>query len=148
MIEQICAFIHNYFYGDRYAGTFTITDGVLEVPGLIDGQYFRICGSRLNDGVYVYPATTEPGKPPILADETFEGVIWDMRPPKSFLNLVTEIEAWQQKYGAATQGPFQSESFNGYSYSKGTATDASGKSVPVTWQTTFGPYLNEWRKLS
>jgi hypothetical protein len=141
MIEQICAFIHNFFYGDRYAGTFTIEDGKLTVDGLINGQYFRICGSRLNDGVYKYGIDE-------LTDETFDGVIWDMRPPKSFTDLVAEIEAWQQKYGAATQGPYQSESFNGYSYNKGSATDASGKSVPVTWQTTFAPYLNQWRKLA
>ena len=148
MIEQICAYIHNFFYGDRYAGTFTISGGTLEVPGLLNGQYFRICGSRLNDGVYVYPATPEPGKPPILADETFDGVIWDMRPPKSFLTLAEEIEAWQTKYGAVTAGPYQSESFNGYSYSKGSTLDSSGKSVPVTWQTTFGSRLNQWRKLA
>lgn len=141
MLEQICAFIHNYFVGDRYSGTFSITDGTLTIDGLVDGQYFRICGSRLNDGVYQYPVSG-------LTDETFTGVIWDMRPPKSFTDLVTEIEAWQQKYGAATLGPYQSESFNGYSYSKNTATDASGKSVPVTWQTTFAPYLNQWRKLA
>jgi hypothetical protein len=141
MIEQICAFIHNFFYGDRYAGTFTIEDGKLTVDGLIDGQYFRICGSRLNDGVYKYGVDE-------LTDETFDGVIWDMRPPKSFLTLAGEIEAWQQKYGAATQGPYQAESFNGYSYSKGSATDASGKSVPVTWQTKVAPYLNQWRKVA
>ena len=150
MIEQICAFIHNYFYGDRYAGTFTITDAVLEVPGLIDGQYFRICGSRLNDGVYVYPAAPEPGKPPILADETFEGVIWDMRPPKSFLTLVGEIEAWQAKYGEAVSGPYQSESFGGYTYSLKSGTSASGQAdnSAGSWQGVFKSRLNEWRKLA
>jgi hypothetical protein len=141
VIEQVCAYIHNYFHGDRYAGRFTIEDGVLTVDGLVTGQYFQICGSRFNDGVHQYP-------PVDLTDETFEGVIWEMRVPRAFLDLVAEIEAWQEKYGAATAGPYQSESFNGYSYNKGSATDASGKSVPVTWQTTFGPYLNHWRKLA
>ena len=141
MLEQICAFIHNYFVSDRYSGTFSITDGTLTIDGLVDGQYFRICGSRMNDGVYQYPVSG-------LTDETFDGVIWDMRPPKSFLDLVSEISDWQTKYGTAAAGPYQSESFNGYSYSKGTATDASGKSVPVTWQTTFGSRLNQWRKLA
>ena len=141
MLEQICAFIHNYFVGDRYSGTFSITDGTLTIDGLVDGQYFRICGSRLNDGVYQYPVSG-------LTDETFDGIIWDMRPPKSFLDLASEISDWQTKYGTAAAGPYQSESFNGYSYNKASATDASGKSVPVTWQTTFGPYLNHWRKLA
>jgi hypothetical protein len=141
MIEKICAYIHNYFAYGRYSGTFTIENGSIALPFLVDGQYFRICGSRLNDGVYQYPTDA-------LADETFDGVIWEMRVPRAFLDLVTEIEAWQEKYGAATAGPYQSESFNGYSYNKGTASDASGRSVPITWQTTFGSYLNQWRKLA
>jgi len=143
MIEQICACIHNYFYGDRYSGTFTITGGVLTVPGLLDGQYFRICGSRLNDGVYQYPATG-------LTDETFTGVIWDMRPPKSFLSLVTEIEVWQQKYGDAVSGPYQSESFDGYTYTLKSGSNASGQSDPnaSSWQGVFRARLNEWRKLA
>jgi hypothetical protein len=141
VLEQICAFIHNYFYGDRYAGTFKIADGRMTVNGLVIGQYYRICGSRFNDGVHRYGEDD-------LTDETFKGIVWDMRPPKSFLDLVSQISDWQEKYGAAINSPYQSESFNGYSYSKGTATDSSGKSVPVTWQTTFAPYLNQWRKLA
>ena len=150
MIEQICAFIHNYFYGDRYSGTFTITNGVLTVPGLINGQYFRICGSRLNDGVYQYPAQAAAGKPPILKDETFNGVIWDMRPPKTFLTLVGEIETWQTKYGEATTGPYQSESFGGYSYSLKSGSTASGQADPNAggWQGVFRSRLNEWRKIA
>lgn len=150
MLEQICAFIHNFFYGDRYSGTFTIENGVLEVPGLINGQYFRICGSRLNDGVYQYPATPEQGKPPILLDETFTGVVWDMRPPKSFLTLAQEIEAWQTKYGAATQGPYQSESFGGYSYTlkSGSTSNGQNDSSAAGWQGVFRSRLNEWRKLA
>ena len=141
MIEKICAYIHNFFVYARYSGTFTIENGSIALPFLVDGQYFRICGSRLNDGVYQYPTDD-------LTDETFDGVIWEMRVPRAFLDLVAEIEAWQEKYGAATAGPYQSESFNGYSYNKGTASDASGRSVPITWQTTFGSHLNQWRKLA
>ena len=143
MIEQVCAYIHNFFYGDRYAGTFTISGGTLEVPGLLDGQYFRICGSRLNDGVYTYPAAK-------LKDETFTGVIWDMRPPRSFLTLVTEIEAWNEKYGAAVSGPYQSESFGGYSYSLKSGTNASGQAdnSAGSWQGVFKSRLNEWRKIA
>jgi len=141
MIEKICAYIHNYFVYGRYSGTFTIENGSIALPFLVDGQYFCICDSRLNDGVYQYPTDA-------LADETFDGVIWEMRVPRAFLDLVTEIEAWQEKYGAATAGPYQSESFNDYSYNKGTTSDASGRSVPITWQTTFGSYLNQWRKLA
>ena len=141
MLEQVCAYIHNFFVGDRYSGTFTITGGALEVTGLIPGQYFRIKGSRLNDGVYTYPAE--------LVDETFTGVIWDMRPPRSFLQLVSDIEAWQAKYGDATSGPYQSESFGGYSYTLKTGSNANGTtdSAAAGWQGVFKSRLNEWRKL-
>ena len=141
MLEQICAFIHNYFYGDRHAGTFTITDGTLTVEGLLDGQYFRICGSRLNDGVYKYGEAE-------LTDETFSGVIWDMRPPKSFLTLVDEIEAWNDKYADVMNSPYSSESFGGYSYSKAQGYASAGGGMMSSWQAIFGSRLNEWRKLA
>lgn len=141
MLEQICAYIHNFFAHEKRGGTFTIDNGSITLPFLVVGQYFRIVGSRFNDGVHKYGMAE-------LYDETFDGEVWEMRPPRAFLDLVTEIEAWQEKYGAATATPYQSESFNGYSYSKGSATDSSGRSVPVTWQTTFGTYLNQWRKLA
>jgi len=143
MLEQICAFIHNYFVGDRYAGTFTISGGTLNVDGLTYGQYFRICGSKLNDGVYQYPAND-------LADEVFEGVIWDMRPPRAFMTLVSEIEAWQAKYGEYVSGPYQSENFKDYSYTLKTGSTSSGHLDPdaSTWRGVFRSRLNEWRKLA
>lgn len=148
MIEQICAFIHNFFYGDRYAGKFTITNGTLEVPGLIEGQYFRICGSRLNDGVYKYPAVAPQGQPAILKDETFDGVIWDMRPPKAFLDLAAEIGAWVGKYGDTMNSPFSSEAFGGYSYSKAQGYASAGGGMMSSWQAVYGTRLNQWRKLA
>lgn len=143
MIEQICAFIHNFFVANVITGTFTISDGSIAVPGLVTGQYFRICGSRLNDGVYQYGMAA-------LTDETFDGEIWDMRPPRSFVRLADEIEAWVEKYGEAVSGPYQSESFGGYSYSLKTGTNASGgqDSNAGSWQGVFKSSLNQWRKLS
>lgn len=141
MLEQICAFIHNYFVGDRYSGTFSITDGTLTIDGLVDGQYFRICGSRLNDGVYQYPVSG-------LTDETFTGVVWEMRPPKLFLSLVDEIEAWNEKYADTMNSPYSSESFGGYSYSKAQGYASAGGGMMSSWQAIFGSRLNEWRKLA
>ena len=143
MIEQICAFIHNYFVYSRYSGTFTIQNGSIELPFLVEGQYYRICGSRLNDGVYQYGVG-------VLRDETWDGVIWEMRVPQSFLTLVGEIEAWQAKYGAAVSGPYQSESFGGYSYTLKGGTNAGGgaDSDAATWRGVFKSRLNEWRKLA
>jgi len=143
MIEQICAFIHNFFVANVITGTFTISNGTIEVPGLATGQYFRICGSRLNDGVYQYGMAD-------LQDETFDGEIWDMRPPRSFVKLADEIEAWVEKYGEAVSGPYQSESFGGYSYSLKSGTNASGgqDSNAGSWQGVFKSSLNQWRKLA
>jgi hypothetical protein len=142
MIEQICAFIHNFFVANVISGTFTIADGSIEVPGLVTGQYFRICNSRLNDGVYQYGMAD-------LTDETFNGEIWDMRPPRSFIKLAQEIEAWNEKYGETVSGPYQSESFGGYSYSLKTGSNASGgtDNNAGSWQGVFKSSLNQWRKL-
>ena len=144
MIEQICAFIHNYFVYGRYAGVFTIENGRIDLPFLVDGQYFRICGSRLNDGVYQYPATW------LLQDETFDGTIWEMRVPKDFLKLVDEIEDWQKKYGEETNSPYQSESFGGYSRTMkgGYASNSGADTDASTWRGIFKARLNEWRKLA
>ena len=150
MLNQICGHIHNYFTADKdkHAGTFTIAGGEIDLSDfLIDGQYFRIAGSALNDGIYKYPAQPEPGKPAILLDETFTGEIWAMKVPRAVIEIAGEIEAWQAKYGAAVASPYQSESVIGvYSRSKAAGSTA-GASGP-TWQTTFAARLNEWRKLS
>lgn len=142
MIDQVCAHIHNYFHGDRYAGSFTIEGGVLTVDGLVTGQYFQICGSRFNDGVYQYGFDD-------LTDETFDGVVWDMRPPKTFLLLVADIQDWVEKYGETMNSPYSSETFNGYSYQKAQSYASNGGGGFLSsWQTVFGSRLNEWRKLA
>lgn len=144
MIEQICAFIHNFFVAEKISGTFTISGGSLTVPGLVTGQYYRINGSRLNDGVWQYGQETD------LSDETFTGEIWDMRPPRAFVQLASEIESWVTKYGDTVSGPYQSESFGGYSYSLKTGTNASGgqDSNAGSWQGVFKSQLNQYRKLA
>ena len=143
MIEQICAFIHNFFVAKTYTGTFTISGGALTVDGLVVGQYIYIKGSRFNDGVCQYGVDE-------LTDETFEGEVWDMRPPRAFVNLAGEIENWVTKYGDTVSGPYQSESFGGYTYSLKTGTNASGgqDSNAGSWQGIFKSQLNQYRKLA
>lgn len=143
MIEEICAFIHNYFTDakTRQAGLWRITDGKLDLPFMKNGQYFRITGSDVNDGVHQYPAWN-------LSDEVFYGTIWPMRVPRMFLKLVDEIEAWQEKYGAAAVSPYSSESFGGYSYTLAQGYANAGGGMLNTWQAIFGTRLNQWRKLA
>lgn len=150
MLEQICAYLHNYFLKDkagnvygRHPGPFPIVRGGIAIDGYEDGDYFLIRGSRRNDGVYRYP-TTE------LVGDTLDGEVWEMRPPKLFLALVADIEAWQAKYGDATLTPYQSESFGGYSYSLksgGGAYSSSSDNAASSWHGVFASRLNEWRKL-
>ena len=134
LLDQICGHIHNYFAAPEEVrrGSYVIEGGGLELPFLREGQYFRIVGSVLNDGVYPYPVSG-------LRDEVFIGEIWPMRVPADVLRLAEEIAAWQNRCGTAAAGPFQSESFGGYSYTK---ANAAG------WQSAFRNRLDQYRKLA
>lgn len=143
MLTNICADIKNYFLTNReqdiHQGTYTIENGTIDLSDLLlEGQYFRIAGSRLNDGVYRYPAEG-------LQDEEWSGAIWAMSVPPAFLDLVDEIEDWVQKNGEAVSGPYTSESFAGYSYSKATSKTGTGG---YSWQDQFATRLNPYRRLN
>lgn len=143
MIGQICAEVKNYFVQpdvDIHAGNYTIENGVLSpIPFVRVGQYYRIIGSALNDGVYKRGTDDQH-----LLNEEFFGTVWSMRVPKDFVALCKEISDWQTANAAALSGPYQSESFAGYSYSKGSS--ASGGAW--TWKDQFKNKLNAYRKLS
>ena len=140
MLENVLSHLKNWFLvpDGVHSGTFTILNGYFELPFMQDGQYYRICGSVFNDGLHKYGDASD-----ILTDEEFTGTIWALAIPKAVIDLAEEIEEWQKKNGEASQSPFTSESFGGYSYSK--ATD-SVTGAPATWQTVFRPQLNQWRK--
>ena len=159
MLEQLCAHIHNYFERHPvshnrivFPGTYTIENGGISLPFLLSGQKFRIRGSALNDGVYTYGdfIQDDDGQLPAeLLDETFDGEIWAMYPPKAVLQLAGEISDWIAKYGAAADSPYQSESFGGYSYTKASgAANTNGGASAGTWQGVFAARLNEWRKVA
>jgi hypothetical protein len=136
MLEDILRYLNNWFVVSATAETFSIQGGELALPFLREGQYFTISGSIFNDGLHLYPADD-------LKDEDFEGVICGLAVPTAVLSLSEEISAWQDKNGEAVASPYTSESFGGYSYTKGST--ASGDAM--TWQAAFGPRLREWRKL-
>lgn len=137
MLDNVLAYLRNYFPAWYQYGTFEVKDGSITVPELADGQYFRIVGSVFNDGVHQYPADD-------LTDETFTGTVWGLAVPKDLLDIVKEVEEWQEKNGTAVSGPYQSESFGGYSYS---LKSGSGGSGGFSWQSAFSPRLNRWRKI-
>lgn len=132
MLETVLMYLNNWFVVGRYDDTYTIEDGGITLPFLVDGQYFRIVGSLFNDGVYQYPAD--------LTDETFDGSVWALAIPKALLSTVEEITAWTAKNGDS--GPYTSESFGGYSYSKAT----NSKGMAVGWRDVFSAQLAPWKK--
>lgn len=141
MLEELMQECRNWFKvpDGAYSGTFTIKDGSITLPFLVEGQYFRIIGSVFNDGVYQYGAGG-------LSDETFDGAVWALAVPAAFISLVEDVEAWRSKYESTANSPFQSESFAGYSYTKSSTNGDSGGSV-TGWHGVFASRLNKWRKL-
>lgn len=145
MLNEICEHLHNFFdtrdgeYIDRTAGTFAISDGVISPlsSSLIGGQYIRIVGSLLNDGIYLLPADFTIDE---LTDETFVGAVFGLAIPKDLVTLSTGIAAYVTDNPASG---YTSESFGGWSGTK--ATGANG--APLSWQTVYGARLNRWRKI-
>lgn len=142
-IKEICDYIHNYFEKDEYTRDFTITDGALVLDSsikLLDNQYYMIKGSVFNDGIYKHPETT-------LKDEVFKGALITMAVPPDVISLMAKITEWETANKDVLQSPFNSESFGGYSYSKGTSNKKDGSSGNVTWRDVFGDKLKAYRKI-
>ena len=140
-LTDLCNELRNWFCFDEdtHIGDFTITGGIISPPvDMIEGQHFRIIGSIFNDGVH----TTSDE----LKDDSFHGGIWLMRVPPEILSLLNEINDYETKYGAVNISPYQSESFKGYSYTKGTMGSGSS-GTNVTWRDAFKSRLNNYRKI-
>lgn len=133
MLDVVCREIRNYFVKSVHKGRFTVENGTMQLPFLVEGQYFRVIGSVLNDGIYQYPAAS-------LQNETFSGKIVAMAVPPAFISLVDKIKEFNAKNDIS---PYTSESWGGYSYTK--ATDSNGQAV--SWKTAFAKELNAWRKI-
>lgn len=133
MLEAILRHLNNRFVVHTLSTQFEIWGGYIALPFLTEGQYYWISGSLFNDGLHRYGEDN-------LIDETFMGTISGLAIPADVLTLAEEIEAWQEKNGEAAASPYQSESFGGYSYSKG-----SGESA--TWQGAFKSRLNPYRRV-
>lgn len=140
MLQEILDYIHNYFIVETHIGEFEIKSGSLDVDFLLDGQYFTIKGSKLNDGIYKFGEDE-------LVDENFVGKVMEMSIPKAVLDVDKDASAWVENYGNVVNSPFQSESWGGYSYTKASGNGKNGN-VQVTWQDKFGSRLNAYRKIS
>lgn len=142
MLNELCMEIKNFFDKGqaKFHGKIIIEDNSITNAEFLNtikpGQYFRIVGSVLNDGVYCYDEKLA------LEDETFKGSIWFMAVPKAVIELANDIEKWVTDY-SNVNSPYQSESFGGYSYSKASGTNGG----VITWQDAFAKRLNVYRRI-
>ena len=136
LMQEVMESIHNWFPHSYAGGRFSITDGALvQDVGLKNGQYYRVTGSVFNDGLHQHPDTS-------MYDEEFDGEVWLLAVPQSFSSLCDEIAAYVEKNPA--DDALVSESFGGYSYTKGTS---SVTGVAAGWRDAFRLRLNPYRKL-
>lgn len=147
LLEQVLGHIHNWFVRDTIvASRCAITDGALPdsiSSKLQDGQWYVIGGSYLNDGLHRNDGTEQ------LEDEVFSGTIGLLAIPRPLLQLVAEIGEWQESgAGKASEGPYASESFGGYSYTlKSDGGANSGAGGLTGWRLAFRDRLSQWRKM-
>ena len=143
MLTELCQELNNWFEREKRSGSFRIANGMLEADFLLPGQYFRVMGSLFNDGVHQYGND-------FLNDEDFTGSVWSLAIPVAVIKLSEDIDAWRAKYEApdsSAMSPYMSESFGGYSYSKGSAISGTGTGGATSWRTSFASRMNAWRKI-
>lgn len=138
-LYELLRYLRNFFPGLKWKcfGE-EIREGHIVLPGLENGDYYLIEGSRRNGGIHVYGNAD-------LQNETYTGIITEICVPAEVLALLDEINAWIEKNQEAVESPYQSESFGGYSYTKASGNSSSGEGM--SWKTVFAPRLRIWRKL-
>lgn len=147
MLTEICNYLKNWFSNEKYIGYIRITDGTFYCNdtkiNIADGQYFRVIGTIMSDGVYQYGTDT-------LSDEGFDGAVWLMRIPSDVIAIASDIAAWMEQYNGVdsqANSPFNSESFGGYSYSKSSGSAENGSNTIPAWAAVYGARLARYRKL-
>lgn len=124
----------NKYVNQIKVGKFTIDGGNITPSDFLkENDYYRIIGSRFNDGLYQYPNSD-------LTDEEFDGAVWVMRIPPAVITLAQDNEKYAQS-DAGKQSAYVSESFGGYSYTKAT----NSKGVPLNWEHLHEDELDQWR---
>lgn len=140
MLEAILNSLHNWFLipGAERCGTFEVASGTLDVDFLQCDQYYRVEGSVFNDGLHQHPGTD-------MQDETFEGTVYPMAVPRAVVELAEKIDKWCKDNPETDK---QSESFGGYSYTRGSTNAASTNTSVSRWEVAFAGELRAWKKVS
>lgn len=144
-MEFIMQEINNYFYKTVEKNEFSINDSKIKVKGnYFPDQFVKIENSIMNDGIYKV-LNFEDGFVEINGgiNEKFEGCIYGLAIPKSFLELIEEIEEYQ-KLNPTSKSNVISESYlNGYSYTM--TTNSNGQISG--WQDVFKSKLDTYRRV-
>lgn len=139
MLESVLRYLKNWFRvpDGIHHGTFVVEGGSIALPFLSVGQYYRVIGSVFNDGLHRYGSDEQ------MHGETFTGTIWALAIPPEIVAISEEIEDWNSKNAAIVNSPFQSETFENYSYTKATGQNGG----VMGWESTFRSRLYPWRKV-
>lgn len=153
ILEQVLWHIHNWFVRETIpVRGCAIENGSLPASvssKMLDGMWYRIEGSYLNDGLHQYRETYPQGQTSDLVDETFSGAVSLLAIPKALLLVVEDIGAWQMANGDTVDGPYASESFGGYTYSLRSDSSANAGGGGLSgWRLAFRDRLNPWRKIA
>ena len=73
--------------------------------------------------------------------------MWAMAVPPAVIALAAEIDSWVDQNKSVLDSPYSSESFGGYSYTKGTGGRSGEGDGAYTWQSHFSDRLRKWRWL-
>jgi hypothetical protein len=139
MLEEVLAYLRNWFMVKKVNGTFTIDKGIItfpeDAPVPEPEQYLRIFGSIFNDGLHMMCDDS-------LNDEVFEGTIWYLAVPTPVVQIAMQVQELVEQ--SATANPMlKSESFDGYSYTRMTRADGT----VMDWRDVFHDKLARWRKI-
>lgn len=143
VLARVMAECRNHFPVACAAGRVCLEGGVLRLPEPLPACRYVYLEGGLQAGLWEAQSApdgltlTRDGQ--AIEDEAFCGRVFCLRPPRDFLALAEEAEAYSEK---APPGPFVSESFGGYSY-----TRASGNGRPLAWQDTLALRLNAYRRM-
>lgn len=134
-VPELCVYTHNFFdrADDPIAGEFAFESDTIPA-GVVQGQYFLVCGSIFNDGVH------KAGDGDLTA-ERFNGTVQPMRVPSAFAALAQKITEYDKAIPGG--GLYTSQSFAGWSGTLATGSDG----LPADGVTRYRKEINQWRKL-
>lgn len=136
VMREVC----NTFPAWEVTGHWEIADTrLLQNTLLLDGDWIAITGADRNKGIWQVACTNNHVTLPGAADEAWDGSIWLLSPPATFLELCAEIAAYDKEHPATSH---RQEQYGDYTVTF--ATDANG--LPVSWQQVFAARLLPWRR--